>query len=465
MGLFDQFPYTNFHELNLDWILNQMKNVEGYVKNIEGVIGETTREMIESLYEKGLLTTPYNILSNGADNTGVKDASTIIQTVLDTFKICYIPNGTYKLEKPIVVDSGMLIIGESATDAILKCVNNDAFVTRDFDDRTGKGNAEAPHGFCIMNLHMTGNDMHTGVKIYGYHYFISQCFIEHFETGIYSEYNQSLGFSPSGDTIESYIDKCLIQHCAELCIDMTGPSDCFIINTCFSNAGNGIKTSITDTSWANGCNIINCHGYTVGRDTVGACYDLHAPTNLTDCTGESAGDGVIIAYSSTNVKDCYFYNNWRYGIKIATTSNVIIDGTILRKNKTGEINLVNDLRDSYVDCVSIGDVVKMIGGSGAVDSLTTTFKIYNNLNVNIINKPKVIPKVNVDVSTLAIGTVIVPSERYGVIVYQKGGAGIYVNEGAGAGAIGDVETFFVPAGGNWSCSTVPTSVTYQPILF
>ena len=223
MGLFDQFPYTNFHELNLDWILGQMKNVEGYVKNIEGVIGETTQKMIESLYEKGLLATPYNILSHGADSTGVKDASTIIQTVLDTFKICFIPNGTYKLEKPIVVDSGMLILGESATDAILKCVNNDAFVTRDFDDRTGKGNAEAPHGFCIMNLHATGNDMHKGVKIYGYHYFISQCFIEHFETGIYSEYNKNPGFTPSGDTFESYIEKSLIQHCTK-CINYIGPS-------------------------------------------------------------------------------------------------------------------------------------------------------------------------------------------------------------------------------------------------
>lgn len=464
MGLFDQFPYTNFHELNLDWILNQMKNVEGYVKNIEGVIGETTREMIESLYEKGLLTTPYNIMSNGADNTGVKDASTIIQTVLNTFKICFIPNGTYKLEKPIVVDSGMLILGESATDAILACANNDGFVTRDFDDRTGKGNAEAPHGFCIMNLHLTGNGGHAGVKIYGYHYFINQCFIERFNTGIYSEYNQSLGFTPSGDTIESYIENSLIQHCAK-CINYIGPSDSFINHVCFSNAENGIIMAISPTSWANGCNINNCHGYTVGRDTEGACYELYAPINLSDCTGESGGDGINIAHPGSIIKECYFYNNWRYGIKIATTSNVIIEGTILRKNKTGEINLVNDLRDSYIDCVSIGDVVKMIGGSGTVDSLTTTFKIYNNLNVNIINKPKVIPKVTVDVSTLSIGTAVVPSQQYGVIVYQKGGTGIYVNEGAGAGAIGDVETFFVPAGGNWSCSKVPTSVVYQPILF
>ena len=28
MGLFDNFPYTNFHELNLDWILKALKQIE-----------------------------------------------------------------------------------------------------------------------------------------------------------------------------------------------------------------------------------------------------------------------------------------------------------------------------------------------------------------------------------------------------------------------------------------------------
>lgn len=28
MGLFEQFPYTNFHELNLDWILQQLKEFQ-----------------------------------------------------------------------------------------------------------------------------------------------------------------------------------------------------------------------------------------------------------------------------------------------------------------------------------------------------------------------------------------------------------------------------------------------------
>ena len=33
MGLFDQFPYTNFHELNLDWLLRMMKELNSIVEN------------------------------------------------------------------------------------------------------------------------------------------------------------------------------------------------------------------------------------------------------------------------------------------------------------------------------------------------------------------------------------------------------------------------------------------------
>ena len=33
MGLFDQFPYTNFHELNLDWLIKLIKELENTVNN------------------------------------------------------------------------------------------------------------------------------------------------------------------------------------------------------------------------------------------------------------------------------------------------------------------------------------------------------------------------------------------------------------------------------------------------
>lgn len=35
MGLFEQFPYANFHELNLDWILKKIKELDKKVDSIE----------------------------------------------------------------------------------------------------------------------------------------------------------------------------------------------------------------------------------------------------------------------------------------------------------------------------------------------------------------------------------------------------------------------------------------------
>lgn len=35
MGLFEQFPYANFHELNLDWILQKIKELDEKVDSIE----------------------------------------------------------------------------------------------------------------------------------------------------------------------------------------------------------------------------------------------------------------------------------------------------------------------------------------------------------------------------------------------------------------------------------------------
>lgn len=35
MGLFEQFPYSNFHEMNLDWILAKIKELDEKVNNIE----------------------------------------------------------------------------------------------------------------------------------------------------------------------------------------------------------------------------------------------------------------------------------------------------------------------------------------------------------------------------------------------------------------------------------------------
>lgn len=47
MGLFEQFPYTNFHELNLDWLLERMKEIAGRMTTVEETVAELRREMAE----------------------------------------------------------------------------------------------------------------------------------------------------------------------------------------------------------------------------------------------------------------------------------------------------------------------------------------------------------------------------------------------------------------------------------
>ena len=38
MALFEHFPYTNFHELNLDWLLQQVKTLDGKVDKYEAIM-------------------------------------------------------------------------------------------------------------------------------------------------------------------------------------------------------------------------------------------------------------------------------------------------------------------------------------------------------------------------------------------------------------------------------------------
>lgn len=49
MGAFEQFPYTNFHELNLDWIIKKVKQFQNSIDNINGQITEIVQEYLSSV--------------------------------------------------------------------------------------------------------------------------------------------------------------------------------------------------------------------------------------------------------------------------------------------------------------------------------------------------------------------------------------------------------------------------------
>ncbi len=69
MGVFNNFPYTNIHELNLDWII---KKVKYFDETLESIVAEKAEEyfnriFINAVYDEATETITLSIeeISNG----------------------------------------------------------------------------------------------------------------------------------------------------------------------------------------------------------------------------------------------------------------------------------------------------------------------------------------------------------------------------------------------------------------
>lgn len=62
MGLFEQFPYANFHELNLDWILKKIKELDEKVGSIEDRILKEAKKYTDEQF--GILSNEFNQLED-----------------------------------------------------------------------------------------------------------------------------------------------------------------------------------------------------------------------------------------------------------------------------------------------------------------------------------------------------------------------------------------------------------------
>lgn len=62
MGLFEHFPYTNFHELNLDWIIKEIKDLNEKVDSIEDRILTQAKDYTDE--QVGQLRNEFNELEN-----------------------------------------------------------------------------------------------------------------------------------------------------------------------------------------------------------------------------------------------------------------------------------------------------------------------------------------------------------------------------------------------------------------
>ena len=178
MDFINKYPYTDFHELNLDFILSQILQLKSDISKISSenvIIFNTVADlksadllpgylaitagyydtndggsacylltdeipakhyeiMQNGLYAELLAFDSVSLLQLGARSDASEDVSTILQHAINQYKKVYIPKGNYLLEVPVTVQTGSQIVGAGntawtlANATIITCANNNAFV-------------------------------------------------------------------------------------------------------------------------------------------------------------------------------------------------------------------------------------------------------------------------------------------------------------------------------------------------
>ena len=101
MALFDNFPYTNFHELNLDWILNKMKDLSQEFQDLKDFIEE--QGYVEDVQTKQAGTWTSAVTDNVAQ-IPVSDSG--VSGTVTTEEIATIAEGAAPIQHVKVYESG-----------------------------------------------------------------------------------------------------------------------------------------------------------------------------------------------------------------------------------------------------------------------------------------------------------------------------------------------------------------------
>lgn len=103
-GVFgENLPYTNFHDLNLDWLIETMKETKGSVDDFEEEL-----ENINTRIDNIIVEAQHYILPSTNDNTDRKDD---IMNFLNTYGYCFLGPGTFVINSTINMPDRTSIMG------------------------------------------------------------------------------------------------------------------------------------------------------------------------------------------------------------------------------------------------------------------------------------------------------------------------------------------------------------------
>lgn len=165
----EQFPYTNFHELNLDWMIQAVKDVKDNIDTTAENAAIATEQANIATEQAAIATAAaskikyINVKDYGAVGDGLTDDSdAIIDALLanNTEKtIVYFPTGTYIISKPIRVYSETVLYFDNATVKVFRN-NNDfrqlSFCLGEYNNASFASAYDGVHDVQFINLKFDG---------------------------------------------------------------------------------------------------------------------------------------------------------------------------------------------------------------------------------------------------------------------------------------------------------------------
>lgn len=129
MSIFEQFPYTDFHNLNLDWILRRIKEFSAVIADLPNSIADAVDKALDELQLQKIITdimTDYQMAINvllppnnlpTASNDGSADNTVTIQGCIDYAHsvgggVVFFPAGTY-LTGSLILRENVSLVGLS----------------------------------------------------------------------------------------------------------------------------------------------------------------------------------------------------------------------------------------------------------------------------------------------------------------------------------------------------------------
>lgn len=319
MGLYDQFPYTNFHELNLDWLIGEMKKLKEDFNNLPD-------EIIEKLLANFKITNFVNVKLLGAKGDGVTNDTAAIQNALDKYKAIFIPAGTYKIDS-LYISNDCTIIGENSDSTLI----NGLIKTASYEDLVNSNIPGGVHDAILCNLSIT----HGGLRMYGYRNLLSHVYIHNCEQGFVSEWATYLGGVAETDEgnvgfMETIVDKCRFYN-NEKGVIWKGPHDSIFHDCWFYLNGVALSLEKSEKYTATASIINNSHFYanseTACVDNAG-CYLFNTQIESTGFNNPSGVDvcALNLANGGSRVVNCFIFSNTvGVALKMLSSDNYVND--------------------------------------------------------------------------------------------------------------------------------------------